>query len=118
MTAGKGWWGQRRNRQLTLIACFLLPSLAIFFLYRILPLGWNVILSFESWSPLKPAAWVGFEHYVEMWSYDDVFWVSLWNTLIFIAASPGSPLRWVRAVGESDSRAPASTAPSSSCPIR
>ena len=87
MTAGKGWWGQRRNRQLTLIACFLLPSLAIFFLYRILPLGWNVILSFESWSPLKPAAWVGFEHYVEMWSYDDVFWVSLWNTLIFIAAS-------------------------------
>ena len=65
MSSG-GWWGQRRNRQLALIACFLLPSLAIFFLYRILPLGWNVILSFQSWSPLKPAVWVGFEHYDEM----------------------------------------------------
>ena len=85
---GGGFWGQRRNRQLALIACFLLPSLAIFFLYRILPLGWNVLLSFEFWSPLKPAQWAGFEHYVEMWSYDDVFWVALRNTLIFIAASP------------------------------
>jgi ABC-type sugar transport system permease subunit len=37
---------------------------------------------------LKPAQWAGFEHYVEMWSYDDVFWVALRNTLIFIAASP------------------------------
>ena len=54
------WWGQQRNRQLALIVCFLLPSLIIFFLYRILPLGWNVILSFQSWSPLRPAEWVGF----------------------------------------------------------
>jgi ABC-type sugar transport system permease subunit len=83
-----GWWATRRNRQLALIVCFLLPSLIVFFLYRVLPLGWNVILSFESWSPLKPAQWVGLENYVEMWSYDDVFWVALKNTLIFIAASP------------------------------
>ncbi len=82
------WWGQQRNRQLALIVCFLLPSLIIFFLYRLLPLGWNVILSFQSWSPLRPAEWIGFEHYVEMWTYDDVFWIALKNTLIFIAASP------------------------------
>ena len=88
MRSTAAWWGTRRNRQLALIACFLLPSLIVFFLYRVLPLGWNVILSFESWSPLKPAQWVGLENYVEMWSYDDVFWVALKNTLIFIAASP------------------------------
>ena len=88
MRSTAAWWGTRRNRQLALIACFLLPSLIVFFLYRLLPLGWNVILSFESWSPLKPAQWVGLENYVEMWSYDDVFWVALKNTLIFIAASP------------------------------
>jgi ABC-type sugar transport system permease subunit len=82
------WWGQRRNRQLVLVASFLLPSLAIFFLYRLLPLGWNVVLSFQAWSPLKPAAWVGLEHYREMWSYDEVFWLALRNTLVFIAASP------------------------------
>ena len=83
-----GWWQQRRNRQLVLIACFLLPSLVVFVLYRVIPLGWNVILSFQSWSPLKPAVWVGLENYAEMWTYDDVFWVSIKNTLIFIAASP------------------------------
>jgi len=82
------FWAVRRNRQLALIFCFLLPSLIVFFLYRILPLGWNVILSFQAWSPLKPAVWIGLENYAEMWTYDDVFWVALRNTLIFIAASP------------------------------
>ena len=83
-----GGWATQRNRQLALIACFLLPSLVVFVLYRVLPLGWNVVLSFQAWSPLKPAQWIGLENYVEMWSYDDVFWVALRNTLIFIAASP------------------------------
>ena len=55
-------------------ACFLLPSLAIFLLYRILPLGWNVVLSFQDWSPLQPARWAGLDHYEEMLFYDDVFW--------------------------------------------
>ena len=48
------WYQRKQARDVALVACFLLPSLAIFFLYRILPLGWNVMLSFESWSPLKP----------------------------------------------------------------
>ena len=85
---GAGWWGKQRNRQLALIVCFLLPSLIVFFLYRVLPLGWNAVLSFQSWTPLKPAVWIGFENYLEMWNYDDVFWTALKNTLIFIAASP------------------------------
>jgi ABC-type sugar transport system permease subunit len=88
VTATGGFWGQRRNRALALIAFFLLPSLIVFFLYRVIPLGWNVVLSFQAWSPLKPAVWIGLEHYAEMWTYDDVFWVALKNTLIFIAASP------------------------------
>jgi len=65
-----------------------LPSLAIFFLYRVLPLGWNLLLSVQYWSPLKPPRWAGLDHYQEMLLYDDVFWQSLKNTLIFIGASP------------------------------
>ena len=83
-----GFWGQRRNRSLALIACFLLPSLAIFLLYRILPLGWNAWLSVHAWSPLKAAQFIGLEHYEEMLLDDDVFWQALANTLIFIACSP------------------------------
>jgi ABC-type sugar transport system permease subunit len=82
------WHQRKRTRELALVACFLLPSLLIFFLYRMLPLGWNVLLSFQYWSPLKPAKWAGFDHYEEMLLYDDVFWQALANTAIFIAASP------------------------------
>ena len=82
------WWRRRRTRELALIACFLLPSATVFFLYRVLPLGWNVLLSLQYWSPLKPARWAGLDHYEEMLLHDDVFWQALQNTLIFIGVSP------------------------------
>src|SRR5271163_3301056 len=80
-------WAGRRARRAGLIVCFLAPSLAIFLLYRVLPLGWNLWLSFEHWSPLHPARWAGIAHYTDMLD-DDVFWQSLQNTLIFMAAAP------------------------------
>ncbi len=51
------------------------------------PLGWNLLLSFEHWSPLHAARWAGAEHYTDMLD-DDVFWQALRNTLIFMAAAP------------------------------
>jgi ABC-type sugar transport system permease subunit len=82
------WFRRKRTREAALVVCFLLPSLAIFFLYRILPLGWNAWLSVHTWSPLKAAQFIGLEHYEEMLLDDDVFWQALANTLIFIACSP------------------------------
>jgi ABC-type sugar transport system permease subunit len=77
-----------RARQQKVVACFLAPSLLIFIVYRIAPLIWNIILSFQSWSPLRPATWVGLDNYDEMFRDDDVFWQALWNTLIFLGAQP------------------------------
>ena len=70
------------------MVCFLLPAMAIFFLYRILPLAWNIWLSFQAWSPLKPAQFVGLDNYEEMLLDDDVFWQALYNTLIFMGCAP------------------------------
>jgi multiple sugar transport system permease protein len=78
----------RDARRAALVTCFLAPSLLIFLLYRILPLAWNVVLSFQSWSPLHPPSWVGWDNYDEMLNDDDVFWTALWNTLIFMASQP------------------------------
>jgi len=78
---------RKRTRQAVLVWCFLAPSLAIFLLYRIIPLLWNVVLSFASWSPLRSVRWAGLDQYEEMFQ-DDVFWQSLWNTLLFIASAP------------------------------
>ena len=67
---------------------FLAPSLAVFLLYRIMPLLWNGILSFQHWSPFRPSEWAGLEHYEEMLLHDDIFWRSLWNTVVFMSSSP------------------------------
>ncbi|MCB1491302.1 MAG: sugar ABC transporter permease [Rhodobiaceae bacterium] len=80
--------GRKRRRELALIWLFLAPSLAIFAIYRIIPLVWNGVLSFQFWSPYKPAKFAGLYHYEEMLFYDDVFWQTLKNTLVFMASAP------------------------------
>lgn len=82
----RGLWRRRRARETTTALCFLAPSLALFVLYRILPLFWNVLLSFERWSPLRPARWEGLYYYQDMLQ-SGTFWTALGNTLIFIAAA-------------------------------
>jgi multiple sugar transport system permease protein len=71
-----------------LIWAFLAPSLAIFLLYRILPLLWNAILSVQTWSPFRPARFAGLIHYEELFFHDEIFWKSLWNTVVFMSSSP------------------------------
>jgi ABC-type sugar transport system permease subunit len=79
---------KKRTRERLLIWFFLAPSLAIFTLYRIIPLMWNGVLSFQFWSPYKTSEFAGLYHYEEMLFYDDAFRQSLWNTVIFMASSP------------------------------
>ena len=78
----------RRARGTLLIWAFLAPSLTIFLLYRILPLLWNAALSVQTWSPFRPSAFAGLIHYDELLFHDEVFWKSLWNTVIFMSSSP------------------------------
>jgi ABC-type sugar transport system permease subunit len=80
--------GPRRWRRQGAIWLLLAPSLAIFLLYRIVPLGWNAVLSVQKWSPLRPAEFAGLHHYEEMFLHDDVFWTSLQNTLVYMASAP------------------------------
>lgn len=79
--------GARRRREMLLVWVFLLPSLAVFFLYRILPLVWNAVLSAQQFSLFAPSQWIGLDHYREMVD-DPVFWTSLRNTLLFMASAP------------------------------
>lgn len=79
--------GARRRREILLVWMFLLPSLAVFFLYRILPLLWNGVLSLQQFSLFAPPQWIGIDHYREM-ADDPVFWTSLVNTLWFMASAP------------------------------
>jgi multiple sugar transport system permease protein len=77
-----------RRRETRRVWLFLAPALAVFLLYRILPLLWNVVLSFLHWSPFRPSQWAGLAHYEEMLLSDDVFWTSCWNTIVFMSSAP------------------------------
>ena len=60
------------------------PALAIFLLFRDDPAALELVLSFQFWSPMKPAELAGLYHYEEMLVYDDVFWTALKNTFVYM----------------------------------
>jgi ABC-type sugar transport system permease subunit len=86
---------RKRSRELLLIYLFLLPALAVFLIYRIIPLGWNLFLSFQEWKAIGPNSWIGLSNYAKMFK-DDVFWKSLANTMIYFAV--GSPIAIILAI--------------------
>jgi len=46
------------------------------------------VLSVQTWSPFRPSAFAGLVHYEELLFHDEVFWKSLWNTVVFMSSSP------------------------------
>ena len=82
------WLARRRSRHLLFVWALLLPALSIFLLFRIIPLGWNAVLSFQYWNPGRPAKYAGLDHYEEIFLFDDVFIEALRNTLVYMLMSP------------------------------
>ena len=81
-------FAKKRHRELAFIWSLLAPALLIYLFYRVVPLLWNVALSFSFWSPGKPMEFAGLYHYEEMAFYDDAFWTVLANTAVFMLATP------------------------------
>lgn len=81
---------RKKTREIAFVWMLLAPALAIYMFYRIVPLLWNLVLSFSFWSPGKPLEFAGLYHYEEMALYDSAFWVALKNTAIFMLATPVS----------------------------
>jgi ABC-type sugar transport system permease subunit len=79
---------RKRHREYLLVWLMLLPALAIFLTFRVVPLLWNAALSVQFWSPTKPAEFAGLYHYEEMFVYDDVFWEALVNTFKYMLTAP------------------------------
>jgi ABC-type sugar transport system permease subunit len=65
-----------------------LPALAIYLFFRVIPLLWNVVLSFSFWAPGKSMEFAGLYHYEEMVYFDGGFWAALKNTAVFMLATP------------------------------
>lgn len=80
--ATKSSWYKRNEISVT-PWLFLIPGVAMFLLYVIFPIFQSINVSLYEWDGLGEAEWVGFGNYEELY-WDDAFYVSLRNNLIWL----------------------------------
>lgn len=61
---------------------FLLPYALLFTLFFIVPVVISIYYSFTNYNVLEPARFIGFQNYINLFLADDVFLISVRNTLI------------------------------------
>lgn len=82
---------KRRNLLHRQIPLYLMvaPFLIMFFIFTVLPIAVSVCLSFFNYDMISLPKFNGFENYMRMFMYDDVFPITVKNTLIFaVIAGP------------------------------
>lgn len=77
----------RKGRRSLIAWAGLVPALAILVTYRLIPLIWNMVLSFENMRYTGETTWVGLENYRQLFE-DPVFAKALFNTILFLGSVP------------------------------
>ena len=91
--SGAAWLAARRRRlRRTLPAyLFILPGMLLFLTWTLYPLLHALRMSFYEWNLIKPSVYVGLENYRRAFD-DPVFWMSLRNTLFYVAVTVPSQM--------------------------
>ncbi|MGR3464448.1 MULTISPECIES: carbohydrate ABC transporter permease [Rhodobacterales] len=79
--ARRSWWG--RNQIAITPWLFLAPGILFFAIYVLIPVFQSFNVSLYDWDGLGAAEYVGLRNYEEMY-YDDAFYTSLRNNLIWL----------------------------------
>ncbi|TXN32458.1 carbohydrate ABC transporter permease [Lacisediminihabitans profunda] len=64
---------------------YLIPGFVLFTVVILVPLLWNIYLSFTEWRGIRPPIWIGFDNWVEL-VQDTKFWTSFGNSIAMIVA--------------------------------
>lgn len=64
---------------------YLIPGFVLFTVVILVPLIWNVYLSFTDYRGIRPPTWAGLDNWRELMS-DDRFWTSFLNSVFLIIA--------------------------------
>lgn len=75
---------------------FLAPFAIIFFIFVIVPVLISIGLSFTYFNILEPPKWVGWQNYIKLFLYDDIFMKAVKNTFLFAAIT--GPLSYIAAL--------------------
>ena len=74
----------RNNKKYILF--FVGPALAIFLIFGLIPIAYNVVLSFYKTDLMSPSRFVGLKNYINLFD-DDIFWMGVKNNLLMVAGS-------------------------------
>ncbi len=71
---------------------FLAPSLIVLSAFTVYPMIQAAYLSLTNYNLIRPARWVGFDNYVELF-HDPAFWNAFWNTIVYaVVVTPATVL--------------------------
>ena len=84
---------------------FLAPWLVGFFVFTLGPVSASLYLSFTKFDMLRPAAWIGLDNYVRMFTADPRYWQALKVTLSYMVMEVPLKLAFALAVAMQIGRA-------------
>ncbi|MCP2032017.1 raffinose/stachyose/melibiose transport system permease protein [Okibacterium sp. HSC-33S16] len=64
---------------------YLIPGLALLTVIILVPLVWNIYLTFTSYRGIRPPEWIGLDNWVKL-AGDQTFWTSFGNSVAMILA--------------------------------
>jgi multiple sugar transport system permease protein len=65
------------------VALFVLPYMAVFTLFTVLPVVASIALSFTNFNMVQAPSFIGFANYIRLFVNDDLFMTAFQNTLFF-----------------------------------
>ncbi len=86
-------WLTMARREALFCYFFISPWVLGFIIFTAGPILASLYFSFNDYAIIAPAEWVGLKNFQRLFTGDDLFWKSLWNTLYYVGI--GVPLRIV-----------------------
>ncbi len=83
--ADEGMIPQRGSGSSAAYWLYLVPGLALLTFIVLIPLVWNIYLSFTEWRGIRPPEFIGLENWQQLFA-DDAFWASFRNSIFMIVA--------------------------------
>jgi multiple sugar transport system permease protein len=86
-TRAGGWreyWGRNRVREALEAYILILPTLIGLVVFTTGPILASLYFSFTQWNLLSAPKWRGLENYIELFTEDPLFWVTLRNTAYYV----------------------------------
>ncbi len=74
----------KKHKNILFLLTFLAPFFMILIIFKIIPIGANIVYSLQKTYLNRPGEWIGLRNYVKLWN-DELFWKATKNTLLYLA---------------------------------